>query len=285
MQSLPQAREAARAQSASLSHGVTAYHVAGDEGPWVVLVHGLVTPSYAWEPLSELIAAQGFRVLRYDQFGRGLSDRPRVNYDLDLYVGQLRELADTLGIESMHLVGWSMGALMVTRLAAECPDRAASITLIAPGLYASGSAKVAAQLLLRLPIARKLVASRIGDVIDRLPQQHLSRPERLPDYRERTREQLRFPGMGESFASTVANYPAQAGDQWAAVGEHPRPVLLVWGTNDSVTPYGNHSQVLRLYPAAELLAVEGAKHAPHLDHAEVVHPAILRHLTAAENRS
>ncbi len=34
-----------------------------------------------------------------------------------------------------------------------------------------------------------------------------------------------------------------------------------------------------------LLAVEGAKHAPHLDHPEVVFPAILRHLGLALERS
>lgn len=281
MQSLPQAREAARTRSASLTHGVTAYHVVGDQGPWVVLVHGLVTPGYAWQPLAEALAAHRFRVLRYDQFGRGLSDRPPVEYDLDLYLGQLRELVDTLGIESMHLLGWSMGALIVTRFAAENPDRTKSIGLIAPGLYATGALKILAQSLLRLPGARRLVASHINDVIDRLESQHLSRPDRFPDYNEQAREQLRFPGMAESFASTVANFPAHAGDQWAAVGRHPRPVLVVWGTEDRVTPYANSRRVLRLYPAAELLTVPGAKHAPHLDHAEVVYPAILRHLRAA----
>ncbi|WP_205876544.1 alpha/beta fold hydrolase [Mycobacterium camsae] len=263
---------------------MTAYHVVGDDGPWVVLVHGLVTPSHAWQALSEALAAQGFRVLRYDQFGRGLSDRPPARYDLDLYVRQLRELVDTLGIESMHLIGWSMGALIVTRFAAESPDRTDSIGLIAPGLYASGTLKILAQSFLRLPGAHRLVASRIDDVIDRLECQHLSRPDRFPDYNEQAREQLQFPGMAESFASTVANFPAHAGDQWAAVGRHPRPVLVVWGTEDSVTPYANHRRVLQLYPGAELLTVHGARHAPHLDHSEVVHPAILRHLMAAENR-
>lgn len=284
VQSLPQAREAARARSASLTQGVTAYHVIGDQGSWVVLVHGLVTPSYAWQPLAEVLAAQGFRVLRYDQFGRGLSDRPPARYDLDLYVRQLRELADTLGIAKMHLIGWSMGALIVTRFAAESPDRAESIGLIAPGLYAGGTLKILGQSLLRLPGARRLVASRIDEVIDRLESQHLSRPDRFPDYNERAREQLRFPGMAESFASTVANFPAHAGDQWATVGQHPRPVLVVWGTDDSLTPYANNRRVSQLYPGSELLTVEGARHAPHLDHQEIVYPAILRHVTAAENR-
>lgn len=285
MQSLPQAREAADAQTASLSQGITAYHVAGDEGPWVVLVHGLVTPSYAWEPLAEVLAGQGFRVLRYDQFGRGLSDRPPIRYDLDVYVRQLRELVDTLGIDSMHLVGWSMGALVVTRFAAESADRAASIALISPGLYAAGSLKILAQRLLRLPGGQKLIASRIGDVVDQLENRHLSRPRRFPNYNRRAREQLRFPGMAESFASTVAHFPARAGDQWAAVGRHRRPVLVVWGTEDKVTPYANRERVLQLYPRAELLTVQGAKHAPHLDHAEVVHPAILRLLAAGEQEN
>jgi pimeloyl-ACP methyl ester carboxylesterase len=285
MPSLSDARVDARAEVVSLTDGVSAYHVVGDRGPWVVLVHGLLTPSYAWESLAETIAGQGFRVLRYDHFGRGLSDRPAITYDLDLYARQLRELVDTLGIETMHLIGWSMGGVIITRLTAECPDRVASLTLIAPGLYLGSPILRIGKLALRLPGAQRIVASRVPDIINRLDQQHLSRPDRFPDYNERAREQLSYPGMAESFASTVANFVSDAGDQWAVVGQHPRPVLLVWGTDDSVTPYANSRRVLRLYPRAELVSVDGAKHAPHLDHAEEVHPAILRHLLAAENRS
>jgi pimeloyl-ACP methyl ester carboxylesterase len=159
MSSLSRARSAARAQVAPLSEGLTAYHIAGDRGPWVVLVHGLVTPSYAWEPLAETLAAEGFRVLRYDHFGRGLSDRPAIRYDLDLYVCQLRELIDTLGIESMHLIGWSMGGLIVTRFAAEHPASVASLTLISPGLFLDSLGF--GQRLSRLPGMHRLIAWRL----------------------------------------------------------------------------------------------------------------------------
>ncbi|OBK29977.1 hypothetical protein A5634_17030 [Mycobacterium asiaticum] len=285
MQTLPEARIQAGAESAALSQGLTAYRVAGKRGPWVVLVHGLITPSYAWEPLAETLAGQGFRVLRYDQFGRGLSDRPSVRYDLDLYVAQLRELLDALSIESAHFIGWSMGGLILTRFAAEDPERATSLTLIAPGLYAGGALAYLAKLVSRLPGARKLLARRVGDAINRLDKQHLSRPERFPDYNRRASEQLGFPGMAESFASTVTNYPANAGDQWAAVGQHPRRVLVVWGTRDRVTPYENNRRVTQLFVRSELLSVDGAKHAPHVDHAEVVFPAISRHLAGAANQA
>ena len=279
MSSLSRARSAARAQAASLSEGLTAYHIDGDRGPWVVLVHGLVTPSYAWEPLAKTLAAEGFRVLRYDHFGRGLSDRPAIRYDLDLYVCQLRELIDTLGIESMHLIGWSMGGLIVTRFAAEHPARVASLTLISPGLFLDSLGL--GQRLSRLPGMHRLIAWRVGDVIDRLDKAHLSHPDQFPDYNKRAREQLAFPGMGESFASTLAHFEMNAGDQWQTVGEHPRPVLVVWGDRDRVTDYANATRVLQLYPRAELLTVKGAKHAPHLDHSEIVHPAVMKHLKAA----
>ncbi|OBK19918.1 alpha/beta fold hydrolase [Mycobacterium asiaticum] len=280
MHTLAEARLQAGAESAALSQGVTAYHVVGDHGPWVVLVHGLVTPSYAWESLAEVLAGHGFRVLRYDHLGRGLSDRPPIRYDLDLYVAQLRELVDHLGIETMHLIGWSMGGVIVTRFAAEEPERVASIALIAPALYVGGALTHLGKLLLRLPGAAKLLAGRIGYVVDRLDREHLSRPEQFPDYNQRAREQLQFPGIAESFASTVINFPVNAGDRWAGVGRHLRPVLVVWGTRDSAAPYANSGPVSRLFPRSELLTVEGAKHAPHLDHQDVVFPAILRHLTA-----
>jgi pimeloyl-ACP methyl ester carboxylesterase len=140
MTSLIQARATVGAQTARLSDGDTAYHRAGDDGPWVVLVHGLVTPSYAWEALAGTLVTEGFRVLRYDEFGRGLSERPPVRYDLDLYVRQLRELTDFLGIETMHLIGWSMGGVIVTRFAAG--QRARVACLRPTSITASGSGSV-----------------------------------------------------------------------------------------------------------------------------------------------
>ena len=42
----------------------------------VVLVHGFSVPYFIWDPTFEFLTKSGFRVLRYDLFGRGYSDRP-----------------------------------------------------------------------------------------------------------------------------------------------------------------------------------------------------------------
>ena len=96
------------------------------------------------------------------------------------------QLIDTLGIESMHLIGWSMGGLIVTRFAAEHPASVASLTLISPGLFLDCLGFE--QRLSRLPGMHRLIAWRVGDVIDRLDKAHLRHPDQFPDYNKRARE-------------------------------------------------------------------------------------------------
>ena len=276
--SLSSARVAAGAKVARLSDGDTAYYLAGDGGRWVVLVHGVFPPGYTWEPLAKTLAEQGFRVLYYDAFGRGLSDCPAVGYDLDLHVRQLQELTSKLGIDVMHMIGWSLGGTIATRFAAEQPTQISSLTLIAPAL---GMPRWV-QKLAGVPGMSRLNAW-MTDNVDLLAKSFLSRPERCPDFAARAREQLAFPGIRESVASNFAHFPRTSGDQWQAAGQHQRPVLVIWGDNDRVIPYAWAPRVLELYPRAALLRVEGARHAPHLDHADLVYPAITSHLMAVES--
>jgi pimeloyl-ACP methyl ester carboxylesterase len=273
---LSEAREKAGVRTARLDGGVTAYHVHGDRGPWVVLVHGIMTPMYAWEPLANALATAGFRVLRYDQLGRGLSDRPKVRYDPALYVRQLRALTSELGIDTAHVVSWSMGAVISSRLALEAPDFVQRHVLIAPGLFLPPPLRI--RILSRLPFARAIIARRASAFLDELPAEHLSHPERMPRYGERMREQLEYPGLGQSFASSVLNYAWHAGPEFRRVGEHPRAVLLVWGDKDEATPYANAARVREIYPRAELITLPGAKHAPHVEHEALVNGHSVRFL-------
>ena len=55
-----------------LSSGVTHYDIEGDEdGEVIVLVHGFSVPMFCWDPTFEMLVKEGYRVLRYDLFGRG----------------------------------------------------------------------------------------------------------------------------------------------------------------------------------------------------------------------
>lgn len=277
---LEQARRNAGVHTARLEEGATAYQVEGSTGPWVVLVHGLLTPMFAWEPLSTLLSEHGYRVLRYDQFGRGLSDRPALRYDPALYTRQLTQLTEQLGITCMHLVSWSMGGVIASRFALEQPTRVASLTLIAPALFLQPPRKL--RLLLPFALGRRLIARNMRGPIASLAHQHLAFPERFPDYQARMSEQLAFPGLGESFVSTLQHFAWNAGHDWTSLGAHPRRTLVIWGDQDQTTPYANAAPVAKLFPRAQQLRVAGARHGVHLDHQDIVYPALLAHLAASD---
>jgi pimeloyl-ACP methyl ester carboxylesterase len=242
-----------------------------------VLIHGLVTPMYSWDALSSALTGAGFRVLRYDHLGRGLSDRPPVRYDPALYTRQLVELLRSLSIDATHVVGWSRGCLIGARLALEMPDAVHRLVMIAPGMFVAQPMMV--RVVSRLPVVgRAILARSATTVIARLPAEHLEHPDRFPDYAARMREQTAHPGLGESFASTVIHYPWGSGPELAEAGRHSRPVQLVWGDHDPATPYRNAARVRAIFPRAELVTVAGARHAPHVEHAARVHPAIVEFL-------
>ena len=121
-------------QFVSLSDGYTHYQWDGPaSGPVVVLVHGFSTPLFNWDRTAPALTDAGFRVLRYDLFGRGLSDRPKTDYNENLFDRQLSEIIQALKIEGpIRLVGLSMGGAIVTIFSARHPALVEKLVLIAP---------------------------------------------------------------------------------------------------------------------------------------------------------
>ena len=89
------ARGDAPGQFAKLSGGVTHYQWRGPEGgPVAICIHGLTTPSFVYDGIAEGLSQIGFRVLTYDLYGRGYSDRPKGTQDIAFFRKQLSELLD-----------------------------------------------------------------------------------------------------------------------------------------------------------------------------------------------
>jgi len=74
------------------------------------------------------------------------------------------------------------------------------------------------------------------------------------------------PNYRRSVLSTLRNVSMldDMTDIYAAVGKHPRPVLLVWGTRDSITPYICSRNLMRVIPRANILEIPGAGHGPFM---------------------
>jgi pimeloyl-ACP methyl ester carboxylesterase len=255
------ARRQAPGQFVTLSHGIVHVRIAGPEqGRPVVLVHGFSVPSYVFDKTSADLAAAGFRVIRFDLYGRGWSDRPDVDYDRRLFADQLVELMDTLRIPTADLLGLSMGGAVVGRFAAEHPERVRSLVLVAPLTRPVDISVMAwpgvGEWLLRTWYLPKLASSQLED---------FPHPERMAGWAERFQPQMRYDGFGHAILSTMRHLSSESSvPDFQKIGENGLPVLLVWGDHDTTVPYQQHADVQRAIPQAQLVRM------PDLGHLTVV---------------
>ena len=110
-------------QEVSLSDGITSYKDIGNKNNEViVLVHGATFGSLAYEEYVNVFVENNYRVITYDQYGRGYSDRVHSNVSIELMEKQLKELIEYCKVEDVILYGVSFGAAVVAKYAANNPE-------------------------------------------------------------------------------------------------------------------------------------------------------------------
>jgi len=116
--------------SAGLTHLVDEGQV--DE-PTVLLLHGATVPHWEFDRLVPHLRAAGLRIVRFDFFGHGLSDRPAVGYDFKLFLGQALEVLDGIrATRPLTILGHSFGAAIAAAIANERPTSIERLVLVAP---------------------------------------------------------------------------------------------------------------------------------------------------------
>ena len=105
-------------QEVKLGEGITSYKDIGDKNNKViVLVHGATFGSLAYEEYVNVFLENNYRVITYDQYGRGYSDRVLSNVSIELMERQLKELIEHCEVEDVILYGVSFGAAVVAKYA------------------------------------------------------------------------------------------------------------------------------------------------------------------------
>jgi len=275
------ARRGVPGRFVTLGDGVTHYDVQGpDSGQRVLLAHGFSVPSYIWDSTVTALTAAGFRVARYDYYGRGFSDRPDIPYTPDLFDRQMLQLLDSLGWRGpVDIVGLSMGGPVTAGFVARHPDRARSLTLVDP---ASGPATVP-PLPFRLPVIGPalwqafavpgMAAGQLTDFVE---------PAKWPDWPDRYRVQMQYRGFGRALLSTLVEDKAPLDSVYARVGASGKPTLLIWGMQDSTVSIQNADGVRKAIPQAQYHPIERAGHLPHMERTDVVNPLLISFLRSGK---
>jgi len=242
-----------------------------------VLAAGISVPYYIWDPTFTALVQAGYRVLRYDYYGRGYSDRPDIAYTQDVYVRQLAELLDALQLtQPIDLAGLSFGGSVVTTFADQYPGRVRSLIYVDPSFRSPSTLSWLDRV---PPLWNYLTAvfderwwpdSQLDDFLH---------PERFPDWPDRYKTQLEYRGFRRAQHSTlVSNAEVDQAPELKRVGEHPRPVLVLWGMQDNNVPFEFSAALMQAMPRAHLVPIDNAGHLPQWEQPDLVQRTLLAFL-------
>ena len=100
----------------------------------VLLVHGVTSSNRAFQLLAQSLIARGYLPYAVDLRGRGDSNQLPGPFGMRSHAKDLVAVIDYLGLESIDVIGHSMGAFVAVVLAGLYPDRVAKTVLIDGGI-------------------------------------------------------------------------------------------------------------------------------------------------------
>ena len=124
--------------------GSLAVHRLGSPRPEataVLAVHGILATSFAWHAVANALGDE-VTVIAPDLRGRGDSRSLPGPFGLDAHVADLLAVLDALELDRTVVLGHSMGAYVVARLAGRHPDRVSGVVLVDGGLTIPGSERI-----------------------------------------------------------------------------------------------------------------------------------------------
>lgn len=259
---------------ATLSRGVTHYRWDGPmRGPVAVCVHGLTSSSYVYDAVVRGLTMMGFRVLRYDLYGRGLSDRPDARHGRGLYLQQLKDLLADQGIEGdLTLVGYSMGGSIISCFAAEEPHRVERVILLAPaGLGITPGAL--AEFCRKVPILGDWLMRVFGGLQIR---RGLERgPTEVEGIRQMQADEIRYRGFLGAVLSSQRNILVDdLSGAHRKIAKEGIPVLAIWGGQDKAIPLSAMGKLAEINRNARQVELSEAGHGLPYTHPREIHFAI-----------
>ena len=232
----------------------------------IVLVHGFSTPSFVWGGLLDNFLNAGYKVLVYDHYGRGYSERPNIQYDKELYLETLRELIVSQDIqESVHLVGYSMGGPIVGLYADQYPESTKSTTLIAPAGFSTSIPNMKSWT--TMPLIGdwfwRVFSDRLYGIGSMSETQSSSDPLSINEnqFLPLFQKQLQFRGFNESLLSTIRHFNLfDVREMYLSLSNKKIPMLALWGKKDGVVPYTGSKEYKSIFPEGNFISLEEGTH-------------------------
>lgn len=237
------------------------------QGPPMLMIHGFGGNFTNFDTLASILKAN-YRVIRVDLPGFGLSDLPEQHDSLAaLYRDFLSDLLDTLQMDSLYVVGNSLGGWMSWELAANKPDMVKGLVLLNSAGYELEKVKknIGRMDLLDNAFARKLAERGLPVSLSMQNAQRLMTEWQTPNPAGVAVNNALLNREG-NLANMITLGNSGVTPDTAKITSIQCPTLVIWGKYDIIVPAEHATKFTRDIPNAVALVYDTCGHIPQIEY-------------------
>ncbi len=263
------------------TNDIEIYYEIHGQGEPLLLIEPLGYDLWIWHKMLPGLA-EHFQVIAFDNRGVGQSDRPKGPYTADMLADDAAGLMEALGLESAHVLGYSMGGYVAQALVLKRPELIRKLILAATTFAGPNEIPVTPEALaVMTDMSLDLIERfRRGIAVSTAPGFAESNPEFVEDWISYS---LNARGDLESYQAQLAVGLALKNHE---TGFQPMlkwvkaPALLLFGAHDQVVPPKNGELLAQEIPDSAVHILANAGHLFPFDAPEDAVEAIVSFLKA-----
>ncbi len=229
---------------------------APQDGVAAICLHGSGADGIVWSYQVSRLSKQ-FRIIVPDLPGHGKSGGEPLA-SVEEYTGWLERFRSEMNLASFFLMGHSFGGAIIQQYTRTHPERVHGLVLAGTGAGFKLSRMYRRMHEQGLDIEKELKASNI------------------PDFFRTAYELVKLNGDGSLHADLMA---AGRFDSTAWVSSIKQPAMVVWGSQDRITPRELPEELSRSLPNSELRVIDGAGHLVMVDARDEFNRVVMEFMT------
>ncbi len=244
----------------------------------LILIHGFNGYMECWNPNINSLVDAGYKVVLYDLWGRGLSDRPRVDLKIEVFRNQLNDLIQFIDSNKVSLIGSSFGCVIASDYTLNYPNKVKKLVFVGPAGWPSEENTPSS--LINVPVLSQTVFHFFGQKILKPKVENYLYDKKNHNWAvDHWEKYAGYAGYTRSALSTLKNSPViDYLNGWKEIGKQEKPILFIWGENDVSFPFSNTKKVEKLIPNSKIIGIKNAAHWVNIEKPELVNNEIIAYL-------
>ncbi len=235
------------------------------QGEPIMLLHGFASSLHTWQPWTDRLVAEGYRVIRLDLPGFGLSDSPpRRQLNVASFNTFLTTFLDQLGVQNCHFAGNSFGGWVSWEFALAHPQRVDKLVLIDSAGYFTKGTRAKTVDYANKPFFKKLLAKGVPRfLVKNLLTNAFADNTKINDFMLN-----RYYGLANkegNLASLIKYSTQQPTAHTDQIKDITQPTLIMWGAKDKVIHYVDALKFKHDIKNSRLQMYENVGHVPMVE--------------------